>query len=82
MNVEFWKKHQATSYEDSRKMLMGSHKQVMAMIEGLSNEELFETGVLPWSGTSVLGAYCVSATASHYDWAMKKIKAHIKSLTQ
>jgi hypothetical protein len=82
MNVEFWKKHQATPYEDSKKMLKGSHKQVMALIEGLSNEELFETGVLPWSGTSVLGAYCVSATASHYDWAMKKIKAHIKTLTQ
>lgn len=25
-----------------------------------------------------LGSYCVSATASHYDWAMKKIKKHIK----
>jgi hypothetical protein len=79
MNVGFWKKHQSTPYEVAKKMLCDSHKQVIALIEGLSNEELFEAGVLPWTGTSVLGAYCVSATASHYDWAMKKIKAHIKT---
>jgi len=79
MNMGFWEKHQATPYETAKKMLRDSHKQVMEMIEGLINEELFEKGVLAWTGTSVLGAYCVSTTASHYDWAMKKIKAHIKT---
>jgi hypothetical protein len=79
MNMEFWKKHQDTPYEDSKKMLIQSHKQVMDMMEGFSNEELFEPGVLPWTGTSTLGAYCVSAMSSHYDWATKKIRAHIKT---
>lgn len=27
-----------------------------------------------------LGSYCVSATASHYDWAMKILKAHKKNV--
>jgi hypothetical protein len=80
MNVEFWKKHQSTPYETSKKMLRESHKKVMALIESFSNEALFKAGVLSWTGTSTLGAYCVSATASHYDWAIKKIKAHIKAL--
>jgi hypothetical protein len=80
MNLELWKKHQSTPYETSKKMLCDSHTQVMELIEGFSNEELFEAGVLLWTGTSVIGAYCVSATASHYDWAMKKIKAHIKTI--
>jgi hypothetical protein len=39
-------------------------------------------GLLKRAGGSTLGAYCVSVTASHYDWAMKKIKAHIKTLNQ
>ena len=26
-----------------------------------------------------LGSYFVSVTASHYDWAMKKLKAHKKN---
>ncbi|EGO62686.1 ClbS/DfsB family four-helix bundle protein [Acetonema longum] len=79
MNVEFWKKHQSTPYETSKEMLRESHEKVMVLIDGFSNEELFEKGCLPWAGTSTLGSYCVSETSSHYDWAIKKIKAHIKT---
>lgn len=79
MNVEFWTKHQTTSYDDSKTMLRDSHKKVLDIIDRFSNEELFVKNHLSWTGTSTLGSYCVSATASHYDWAMKKIKAHIKS---
>ncbi len=69
----------STPYGDSKEMLYASHKKVMDMIEHFSNEELFESKHFSWTGTSTLGAYCVSATSSHYDWAMKKIKAHIKA---
>lgn len=78
MNVEFWKKHQGTLLMEAKAKLKESHEAVMIMIEQFSNEELFSKGALAWTGTSTLGAYCVSATASHYDWAMKKIKLHIK----
>jgi hypothetical protein len=78
MNVEFWRKHQSTPYKASKKLLHTSHKKVMDMIEKFTNEELFEAKNFAWTGTTTLGAYCVSATSSHYDWAMKKIKAHIK----
>jgi len=43
-------------------------------------EELFERGIYKWTKTSTLGAYFIGATSSHYDWAMKKLKRHIKSL--
>ena len=79
MNVEFWKKHQNTSLAEAKAKLRESHKAVIAMIEQFSNDELFAKEALVWTGTSPLGAYCVSATASHYDWAMKKIKLHIKT---
>lgn len=79
MNVQFWNKHQSTPYEDSKKMLLASHKKVMNMIDNFSNEELFQRKHFTWTGTSTLGAYCVSATSSHYDRAMKKIKEHIKA---
>ena len=78
MNVEFWKKHQNTSYDEAVKMLNASHKNAIALIESFSDEELFTKKYYPWTGTSSLGSYCISATASHYDWAMKKINAHIK----
>lgn len=80
MNVEFWKKHQDTPYEQATDMLNKSHKDVLALIKGFSNEELFEKSYFPWSGNNSIGSYCVSATASHYDWAMKKIKRQIKKI--
>jgi hypothetical protein len=79
MNVEFWKKHQNTPYEVSKTMLTESHAKVMALIKTFSDEELFTKKHFTWTGTSTLGSYCVSATSSHYDWAMKKIKNHIKT---
>jgi hypothetical protein len=81
MNVELWKKHQNTALTDSKKMLKESHSTVMNLIETFSNDELFAK-TFTWTGGSTLGAYCVSATSSHYDWAMKKIKAHIKTSNQ
>lgn len=82
MNVEFWQKHQETSFEQAERMLNESHAQVMALIESFSNEELFTKKHFAWTGTTSLGSYCVSATSSHYDWAIKKIKAHSKLCQQ
>ena len=79
MNVEFWRRHQPTPYEQSRDMLTQSHAEVLALIAGFTDEELFTKQHYKWTGTSSLGGYCVSVTSSHYDWAMKKIKNHIKT---
>jgi len=79
MNIELWEKHQTTSDEQSKNMLHESHAKVMAMIETFTNDALFTKKHFSWTGTTTLGSYCVSATSSHYDWAIKKIKKHIKS---
>ena len=79
MNVGFWEKHQSTPYADAKKMLIDSHKVVMSLIDRFTNEELFKAKYFSWTGTTTLGSYCISATSSHYDWAMKKTKAHRKS---
>jgi len=78
MNVAFWEKHQSTSYADAETMLKKTHKEVMALIETFSNEALFSKGTFDWTGTTTLGSYCVSATSSHYDWAIKDIKKALK----
>jgi hypothetical protein len=63
-------------------MLRASHAEVMALIDGFTDEELFVKKYFPWTGTSSLGSYGVSATSSHYDWAMKKLKQHRKSFEE
>ena len=79
MNEEFWRRHQSTSFDRAALMLRESHDSVMTLIGSLSNEELFEKKRFPWTGTTNIGSYCISATASHYDWAMKKMKQYLKS---
>lgn len=79
MNVEFFKKHQSTSLENAKSILQKSHIEVVKLAETFSNEELFSKGVYKWVGGSTLGSYFISVTASHYDWAMKKLKAHKKN---
>jgi len=80
MNVEFWKKHLNTTYESAESIIINSHKEVMSLIEKFSDEELFTKKHFSWTGTTSLGSYCVSATSSHYDWAMKKIKKYKKEI--
>lgn len=80
MNMEFFKKHQKTSYDESKELFISSHKKVIDLANKFTNDELFSRNVFPWVGTSPLGSYFVSVTSSHYDWAMKKLKKHISTL--
>ena len=79
MNDAFWKKHQKTSLEEATRLLEQSHKEVLELIEVFSNDELFTKGVYKWTGGTSLGSYFISSTSSHYDWALKKLKAHQKN---
>lgn len=80
MNVRFWEQHQTTTLNKAKEMLAESHEEVTTLIESFSNEELFTSKHFSWTGTTSLGAYCVSATSSHYDWAIKKLRQHVRSL--
>lgn len=80
MNVEFWQKHQDTAYTNALEMLSDSHYKVIKLIESFADEELFSKNAFKWVGGSTLGSYCVSATSSHYDWAIKKVKEYKKSI--
>lgn len=79
MNQSFWERHQNTPLSDARNMLSKSHQQVMDLIRTFTDEELFTKKHFSWTGTSNLGGYFVSNTSSHYDWALKKLKAHKKN---
>lgn len=80
MNIAFREKHSNTSLEESRKLLMQSHADVMKLVGTFSDEQLFTKKYFPWTGTTSLGSYCISSVPSHYDWAIKKIKQHYKNL--
>ena len=80
LNLEIWKKYQTVSYSEVYEMLQKSFLEIQKLINSHSDEELFEKKRYKWTGTTSLGSYLISATSSHYDWAMKKLKKYKREL--
>lgn len=80
LNQRIWEDYQDTTLEKSREILEETHDKMLSLIKVHTNEELFGKKIYPFTKTTTLGAYFISATSSHYDWAMKKIRKHIKGM--
>jgi hypothetical protein len=78
LNRKIWEKYRGSKLEEIRKKFDVSHKRIHFIIEKHRNNELFEKKRYKWTGTTSLGAYLISATSSHYDWALKLIKKGLK----
>ena len=79
MNNVFYNRCQNISEEEALQKFRESHRKVMEALETFSQEELFTNTYYPWVGGSCIGSYFISTTSSHYDWAIKKMKAHQKN---
>lgn len=78
LNREIWQECQHFSLKEITTLFEQSHQKIMQIIEKHSNEELFTKKKYAWTGSTSLGAYLVSATSSHYDWALKLIRKNTK----
>jgi hypothetical protein len=74
LNQALWEDAQVTSLDEALTLFGASYRGLMAIIERHSDEELFTKQHYAWTGSTCLGSYLVSATSSHYDWAMKKLR--------
>jgi hypothetical protein len=79
LNAEIWESYQGAGLASVRKKLEASHDEVRRLIEGHTDRELFVKALYPWTKSTSLGAYFVSNTASHYDWAAKIIRRHARN---
>ena len=74
LNKWIWEKCQDISLKDAKLSLNTSFQEIQKIIQGHTNEELFVKKRYKWTGSTSLGAYLISSTSSHYDWAYKLIK--------
>lgn len=79
LNHVIWESCQDVSLEETKPLLAQSHQTILSLIDSHTNDELFTKQIYKWTKSSTLGSYFVSNTASHYDWAMKKLRKHIKT---
>ena len=78
LNKWIWEKYQDEALEKIKQLLNKSFQDIQKIIEEHSDQELFEKKKYKWTGSTSLGAYLISATSSHYDWAYKLIKKATK----
>lgn len=74
LNQWIFEKSRKTSLAKAKELFATTHYQLRTIIEKHSDEELFEKKRYKWTGSTSLGAYLISATSSHYDWAWKLIR--------
>jgi len=79
LNKEIWKKYKDIELEKAKSSLSDSYKQIQNVLKKHTNEELFEKKKYKWTGSASLGAYLISNTSSHYNWAIKMIKKSTKN---
>jgi hypothetical protein len=82
LNQHIWQISQEKDFDEAVKLLKASFLKVRERIKSHTNEELFSKKRYKWTGTTSMGSYFVSATSSHYDWAMKLIRKYKKSLKE
>ncbi|MEM6628738.1 MAG: ClbS/DfsB family four-helix bundle protein [Bacteroidota bacterium] len=77
LNKEIQQKYIDVPLEKVQILLGESHQALQTLMGEHSEEELFEKKRYKWTGSTSLGAYLISATSSHYDWAYKLIRKSI-----
>lgn len=74
LNRKIWEDYQKTTLDEAMSLFQQSFELMQQIIHRHTDEELFQKKRYKWTGSTSLGAYMVSATSSHYDWAIKLIK--------
>lgn len=78
LNRKIWQDCQEIELIAGRELLDDSYQKVRQLIVRHTDEELFEKKRYHWTGSTSLGAYLISCTSSHYDWAIKLIRRSMK----
>ena len=74
LNHKIWEKCQNVTLEIVKAQFKETHLQITEIIEQHTDTELFTKQYYKWTNTTSLGAYLISTSSSHYDWAWRLIK--------
>jgi hypothetical protein len=71
LNDAFYQAHRERPYDALRTMLVSSHRMMLALIDGMSEEELTDPDAFSWLGGQALGDVAHECLGAHYDWALR-----------
>ncbi len=78
LNEQIYQDHRQDSLDVLQAQFASVHEAMLAALQPMSEEELFQVRYYRWTNTTTLGSYFTSATCSHFAWARKEIRAGFK----
>ena len=74
INHQGYLAHRNESLEEVLANSTSSYDQIMTLVYGMTEEEIFSPKVYPWTGDSSLLGFIAANTSSHYRWAIRNIR--------
>jgi uncharacterized protein (TIGR03083 family) len=80
LNQAIYERCKDLSLAEVRQKFKASFEEMMAVIDGMTEEELFTPRAYKWTGNGLLRDFIDANTAAHYRWATKLIRTFQRSL--
>ncbi len=77
LNQEGYEKHKGDTLENVLEQYEKSHQEIVELVEGMSEGEIFEENYYQWTGNSPLLTWIAANTSSHYNWARRNIRTTV-----
>ncbi|MFZ5376868.1 MAG: ClbS/DfsB family four-helix bundle protein [Patescibacteria group bacterium] len=78
LNEKLYLDYQNISWQDLKKAIGATHKELMKIIASHSDEDLTVKKKYKWTGSTNMASYFASALSSHYVWAIDLIAKKFK----
>jgi hypothetical protein len=77
LNQTGYEKHKNESLEEVLEGYRASFKEVFALVEGMTEEEIFTVGMFEWTRKDPLMVWIAANTNGHYEWARRNIRTTV-----
>lgn len=77
LNQSVYERHKDETLAEVLAQYEKSYQETLALIEAMTEREIFEPGVYEWTGGSSLLSWIAANTSSHYNWARRNIRTTV-----
>ena len=74
LNQQVYERHRDEPLEEVLEDFENSHIEILELVEGMSEKEIFTKGFYAWTGNSSLETWIAANTYKHYNWARRQIR--------
>lgn len=78
LNRAIWRKHRSRSWSQVRQGFTKSYREIVALADSLTEEQLLSAGQYHWTGKLPLASYLAPNSCSHYRAATKILKRWLR----